>query len=102
MSPRNEAKRGSAPPTQRLPPIMEMPAKQHLFLTMPKRHSLHLVLGGASGENLLSDCEVSRDGLCLDLYLDCQVATVDFHSALPSGVHWSWSYEPLLPRAVSG
>lgn len=83
VSPRNEAKRDSAPPTQRLPPIMEMPVKQHLFLTMPKRHSLHFVLGRGSGGNLLRDGELSRDGLCLDLYLGCKFAAGDFHSALP-------------------
>lgn len=48
MSPRNEAKTeglSPPPPNQKHPLITEMPAKHHLFITMPKRHSPLFVLG---------------------------------------------------------
>lgn len=84
MSPRNEAKtKGHSSPNSEHLPVPEMPAKQHLFIAMPKRHRTLFFLGRGGGGNLLRDCELSGDRLCLGLYLRCQVAAVRFSSDPP-------------------
>lgn len=68
MRPRH---RGSAPPTQKHPPVTETPAEQHLFTAMPGGTAWFCPRGPG---NLLRDCELSGNRLCLDLFLGCKDA----------------------------
>ena len=76
--------RGSTPPPIRKHlPVTEMSAKRHLFITMPKRHSPLFPLGwgregGGGPGNLLQDCVLSGERLCLGLYLGCKDAAGRF------------------------